>query len=189
MFFNGTDRVHQAMRRIVKLFEEQEIAYAIVGGMAVNAHHHSRTTQDVDLLVRPDALPVIRQLVAQGLLRDAPGRARRFFDPATGVQFDILTTGSFPGSGDPGPIAFPDPIAASEMVEDFRVVDLKTLIELKLSAHRFQGFADVVSLIRANGLEDSFSGQLHPAVKQDFIECLEEMRREDEYERRQADQD
>jgi hypothetical protein len=65
------------------------------------------------------------------------------------------------------------------------VVDLPTLIQLKLAARRYQDFADVVNLIRANNLDESFQGKLHPSVQGDFIECLEEKRREDEYEARQ----
>jgi hypothetical protein len=186
MFFDGTDRVHQAMRRIAALFDEHSIAYAIIGGMAVNAHRHSRTTQDVDFLVRPEALPALRRLVAQGLLKGDAERARRFYEPTTDVRFDLLVTGSFPGSGDPGPIAFPDPLAVSESIDNLRIVELKTLIELKLAAHRYQDFADVVNLIRANQLKESFATQLHASVRADFIECLEEMHREDQYERRQG---
>jgi hypothetical protein len=186
MFFDGTDRVHQAMRKLADLFEQHKIAYVIVGGMAVNAHRHPRTTQDVDFLVRPDALNTIRDLVAQGVLLAVAGRARRFIEPATGVRFDVLTAGSFPGSGDPGPIAFPDPTSVSEVLDDLRVINLRTLIELKLAAHRYQDFADVVNLIRANGLQDSYVSQLDASVRQDFIGCMEEMRREDEYERRQG---
>lgn len=186
MFFDGTDRVHCAMRRVVDLFEAQQIAYAIIGGMAVNAHHHTRTTQDVDFLVRADALPLIRALADQGLLTSVPNRARRFIEPTTGIRFDVLIAGTFPGSGDPGPLAFPDPIAVSETVDDLRVVNLRTLIELKLAARRFQDFADVVNLIRANQLDGSFADQLHPSVRNDFIECVEEKRREDEYDARRG---
>jgi hypothetical protein len=42
-----------------------------------------------------------------------------------------------------------------------------------------------VNLIGANRLDESFMSRLHPSVHRDFIECLEEKRREDEYERRQ----
>jgi hypothetical protein len=41
-----------------------------------------------------------------------------------------------------------------------------------------------VELIRFNELAESFRDQLHPSVRSDFIECLEEKRREDEYEAR-----
>jgi hypothetical protein len=39
----------------------------------------------------------------------------------------------------------------------------------------------VVELTRANHLEDAFADQLHPSIRRDYIECLEEMRREDDY--------
>jgi hypothetical protein len=185
MFFDGTDKIHQAMRKLVELFEQHRVEYAIVGGMAVNAHRHSRTTGDVDFLVRAEGLLTIRQLVSQGLLSSVAGRSRRFIEPTTGVQVDILVMGLFPGSGKPGPIAFPDPATVSELLNKVRYIDLKTLIELKLAAHRYQDFADVVNLIGANRLDESFMSRLHPSVHRDFIECLEEKRREDEYERRQ----
>jgi hypothetical protein len=61
-------------------------------------------------------------------------------------------------------------------------VNLRTLIELKLAARRYQDFADVVALIRVNNLDEAFAKNLHTSVRADYIECLEEKRREDEYE-------
>ena len=61
------------------------------------------------------------------------------------------------------------------------VADLVTLIQLKLAARRHQDFADVVNLIAVKKLDESFLPKLHPSVRHDFIECLEEKRREDEY--------
>ena len=58
-------------------------------------------------------------------------------------------------------------------------------VELKLAAGRHKDFGDVVELIRIHNLNESFCNQLHPSLHDDFIECLEEMRRELEYERRQ----
>jgi hypothetical protein len=186
MFFDGTDRVHQAMRIVADLFAQHRIDYAIIGGMAVNAHRHTRTTQEVDFLIRAESLPVIRDLVARGLLRGDPTRSKRFFEPTTDVRFDVLTSGSFPGSGDPGPIPFADPVAVADVLDDLCVINLKGLIELKLAARRFQDFADVVNLVRANDLDESFAQQLHESVRPDYLECLEEKRREDEYDRRQG---
>jgi len=39
----------------------------------------------------------------------------------------------------------------------------------------------VVSLINMNHLDEAFLDQLHASVRRDFIECLDEKRREDEY--------
>jgi len=70
-------------------------------------------------------------------------------------------------------------------MDELQVVDLPTLIQLKLAAHRYQDFADVVNLIGANQLDELFQDRLHTSVRADYIECLEEKRREDEYEARQ----
>jgi hypothetical protein len=50
MFFQGTGPVHQTMRRVARYLDQAGIRYAVVGGMAVNAHLHERTTKDVDFL-------------------------------------------------------------------------------------------------------------------------------------------
>jgi len=184
MFFQGTDSVHQTMRRVVEKLREARIPYAIVGGMALNAHNYRRTTDDVDLLLTSEGLAAFQRVCLSGIFQRVRGRCR-FVDPQTGVTFDILETGKFPGSGDPGPIAYPDPADVAQMIESASVVNLKTLIELKLAAGRYRDFGDVVELIRIHKLDESFSGQLHPSLHGDYIECLEEMRRELEYESRQ----
>ena len=65
-------------------------------------------------------------------------------------------------------------------------VNLVTLITLKLCAHRHQDFADVVNLIGVHDLDESFADRLHPTLRRDYIECLEEKRREDEYTAREG---
>ena len=116
--------------------------------------------------------------------RPVPRRPRRFKDPVNGVTLDIVITGHFPGTGQPGPIAFPDPAAVGKKIEGVRFVDLPTLIQLKLAARRYYDFGDVVNLIRVHKLDESFVSNLHPSLHRDFVECLEEKRREDLYEAR-----
>jgi hypothetical protein len=188
MFFQGRDPVHKTMRRIAKQLEKAKIPYAVVGGMAVFAQGYRRTTDDLDILLTREGFAEFRRLFVPTIYEKLPKRPKRFLDPANGVTFDILVTGLFPGTGKPGPIAYPDPAAVSETIERIRVVDLPTLIQLKLAARRHQDFADVVNLIRAHHLDESFRAKLHPAVHHDFIECLEENRREEEYEARQDEQ-
>lgn len=184
MFFQGKDPVHQTMRRLARRLEKAGISYAIVGGMAVNAHHYRRTTGDVDFLMNAPAFTEFRNQLVGKNYENVPNRPLRFRDRVSGVAVDILVTGLFPGSGKPGPIAYPDPEKVSETIDKYRVVNLKTLIELKLAARRYRDFGDVVELIRFNGLDKSFARRLHPSVRDDYIECLEEKRREDLYEAR-----
>jgi len=186
MFFEKRDKVHQTMHRLVKRLEKAKIPYALMGGMAVNAHHYKRTTGDVDVLLNPKGFANFCQLFVPKHYLMVPGRSRRFVDRMNNVGLDILVTGRFPGSGKPGPIAFPEPAEVCETIERCQVVDLPTLIQLKLAARRYRDFSDVVELIRFNDLDESFMDQLHSTVRQDFTECLEEKRREDEYEAREG---
>jgi hypothetical protein len=185
MFFQGKDPVHQTMNRIAAELEKANIPYAVVGGMAVNAHRHHRTTDDLDILLTAEGFARFRQIFIGQSFDTIPGRARRFVDRGNAVTLDILVTGMYPGSGKPGPIAYPDPADVRERIDNIAVVNLPTLIQLKLAARRYQDFADVVSLIRAHQLDESFADRLHPSVRSDYIECLEEKRREEEYEARQ----
>jgi hypothetical protein len=189
MFFEGRDKVHETMNRLVEALRNAGISYAIMGGMAVNAHGHRRTTKDVDVLLTQEGFEEFRKRFVGSAFEPVPQRRRRFTDRANGIELDVLVTGRYPGSGKPGPIAFPDPEDVSEVIDDRRVVNLATLVQLKLAAHRFQDFADVVSLIHVHNLDESFQEKLHPSVHRDYIECLEEKRREDEYEAREASED
>jgi hypothetical protein len=180
-FFAENDEVHKTMRRLARRLERIGIAYAIMGGMAVNAHKHRRTTGDVDFLLTREGFNRFKQLFVPKNYSVVPGRPRRFVDMAKGIEVHFLLTGLYPGSGRPGPIAFPEPTEVGERINRLRFVDLVTLIQLKLAARRHQDFGDVVKLIEAQNLDESFARQLHPSVRRDYIECLEEKRREDEY--------
>lgn len=185
MFFQKSDPVHKTMRRTIKNLQKAKIPYALMGGMAVNLHGYRRTTNDVDFLLTPEGLVEFQERFVPKEYEATPGRPRRFTDRKNQVIVDFLVTGLYPGNGKPGPIAFPDPAAVCMIIEGWQVINLAVLIELKLAARRYQDFADVVSLIRAHQLDESFQNHLHRSVQSDYIECLEEKRREDEYEARQ----
>jgi hypothetical protein len=188
MFFQGNDRVHETMNRVAGKLDAAGIPYAIVGGMAVNAHGHQRTTGDVDFLLTSASFNGFLQIVASGEYTRVSGKPRRFLDPATGITFDILIAGFFPGNGQPGPVTFPDPGDVSEVIRGNRYITFLTLVQLKLAAKRYKDFGDVVDLIRTHNLDEAFAEKLAPSVRGDYVECLEEKRREDEYETRQDDQ-
>jgi hypothetical protein len=185
MFFEGRGREHRTMRRLVKNLEKAKIPYAIVGGMAVNAHRYERTTKDVDVLLTRAGFAEFRRRFVPKAYDPMPGHPRRFLDRTNKVTFDVLVTGLFPGSGRPGPVAYPDPAEVGEVIRETRFVNLATLVQLKLAARRHRDFGDVVELIRFNTLDESFLSHLHSSLHRGFIECLEEKRREDEYETRQ----
>lgn len=185
MFFQRTDPVHQAARRLVRRLERAGIAYAIAGAMAVNAHGARRTTDDVDVLLSRKGLEQFKESMVGKWYATVPGRPRRFIERQSGVKVDVLVTGGRPGFGQPVPFSFPDPARASETIEKTQVLALANLIQLKLAARRYYDFGDVAKLVKVHNLDESYLGNLHPFVHHDFIECLEEKRREDAYEARE----
>jgi len=189
MFFNRRDKVHQTMRRLARRLEKAGIPYAIMGAMAVNAHGARRTTDDVDVLLTPEGLKQFRQTFVGEAYESVPSRDRRFTEIQSGVGVDILITGGYPGRGDPGPIQFPNPEAVRAEIEKVQFVNLAELIQLKLAARRHYDFGDVGFLIRVHNLDEAFANQLHPSLRQDYIECLEEKRRDDEYQSRPHPED
>src|ERR1700733_5834324 len=187
MFFDGSAPVHHTMQRLTQQLQGAGIPYAVMGGMAVNAHGARRTTDDLDILLTPEGLQKFReQIVGDAYEQPSPRRPRRFVDRQNNVIIDFLVTGLYPGRGEPVAFAFPDPTEASEEINHIRVVTLVQLIQLKLAARRYYDFGDVVFLIRVHNLDESFADRLHPSVRSDYIECLEEHRRDEEYKAREG---
>src|SRR5271155_1857574 len=130
MFFQKRSPQHQTMRRLGRRLKKAGIAYAVMGGMAVNAHGAERTTKDVDILLTPEGLERFRKEFVGEEYEQVHGRPRRFVERQSGVIVDCLVTGRYPGSGKPGPFAFPDPTEASQEIDKIRVITLPQLIQL-----------------------------------------------------------
>jgi hypothetical protein len=183
-FFEGRDAVHNALRSLCGRLEAEAIPYAVVGGMAVRLHGRLQTTGDVDVLTTAGGLTDFRRRFVPNEYEALPSHRRRFTDKAHQVRVDFVVTGEFPGNHEPGPIAFPHPRDVAIVIENVRVVDLNTLVQMKLAARRYGDFGDVVSLIEVHNLDESFAEHLHPTLHRAYIECLMEKRREEEYEER-----
>jgi hypothetical protein len=181
LFFAERGPEHQTMRRLVRRLRTAGISYAVLGGMAVDLHGAHQTTNDVDVLLTVKGFERFCKVYVGKTYDPVPGRPRRFVERQSGVTVDVVISGRYPGSGKPGPIAFPEPDAASEEIKKTRVVTLVQLIELKLAASRFRDFGAVVFLMQTHNLDESFANKLHPSVRQEYIQCLEEKRREDDY--------
>ena len=91
--------------------------------------------------------------------------------------------GEFPGDGRPKPVRFPDPSTVTKGDGPYRVLDLQTLVELKLASgtsapDRLQDLADVVALIRANALQETFADRIDPTVREKYRELWSAAQRE-----------
>ena len=171
----GTSDVHLALARVTKRLEELAIPYAVCGGMALNAHGYQRATTDVHVLVTAEGLKKFKEhSLGLGWLEKFPG-SRGVKDAERRVPIDFLVTGGIPGDGTPRGVAFPDPAAVAIEIAGTKYVSLAKLIEMKIasglsSPHRLLDLNDAMQLIRINGLGEHFADQLHPYVKDKYLE-------------------
>lgn len=170
-------RLRKTYERLAKRLDELGVSCSLVGGYALILHGVRRFTEDIDLLVSREGLARLhKELVGRGYVLAATG-SRNLRDVETGVRIEFVVTGEFPGDGKPKPVAFPDPGAGVETREGIKVIDLKSLTELKLASGmtakaRLQDLADVQRLIQQHHLTADFAKQLHPYVRRKFLELL-----------------
>jgi hypothetical protein len=173
-FFMKKGIVFETMRGLAKQLEDEGIAYAVIGGMALAAHGYVRMTLDVDVLLTPEGLARFREkLVGRGYVAGFPGAIKSFRDSKTNVKIEIITTGEFPGDGLPKPVSFPDPEGHTIEEDSVRVINLEKLIELKLASglsagNRLRDLADVQDLITALNLPLELSNSIDPSVSSEY---------------------
>lgn len=178
----GTGKVNQTVRQLASDLDRAKIDYALVGAMALNAHGYARETTDVDVLIRPDGLEQFRsELVGLGYRPAFEGAKKSFRNSETGVAVEFLTTGEYPGDGKPKPVIFPDPSKVAVEIDGIKVVDLPTLINLKLASgmtapHRRRDLADVQDLIRVLALNADFANRVDPYVRSIFLQLHKELK-------------
>lgn len=174
-FFMGAADVQKALEKLVRTLDADGIPYAIVGAMALNEFGYRRVTVDVDVLLTADGLAAFKgRHLGRGYVEKFPG-SRGFRDAELAVDIDVVVTGTYPGDGRPKPIAFPDPATAAARGARVSLLPLPTLLELKLASgmtapHRLKDLADVLEVIRILQLPRDLAADLHPYVRERFLE-------------------
>lgn len=174
-FFMGMADAQTALYRLTAILEEEGLPYAIIGAFALNEYGHRRVTVDVDLVMRDDDLRAFKDAhLGKGYAERVPGTGK-LLDTELGVNIDVLSTGRFPGDDKPKPIAFPDPRTVAVRGERFALLPMARYVELKLASgmvapHRGKDLVDVQELIRSAALPSAFVDELHPWVRDKFLE-------------------
>ena len=173
-FFLKKAPVQSTLERLAQRLDQEGIAYAVVGGMALNVHGYVRVTRDVDVLLGPDGLEAfVQKCVGRGYVAAFPGARKTFLDAESRIPIEILTAGEYPGDGKPKAVAFPDPATSSVEIDGIRVVALPRLIELKLASglsagHRLRDLADVQDLTVVLELPLELADALDPSVREEY---------------------
>ena len=175
IFFEDRGSVQTTLRRICSRLDELGIPYAVAGGMALFLHGFRRFTEDVDILVTQHGLMKLHEhLDGRGFVRPFE-KSKNLRDTETKVKIEFLISGQFPGDGKPKSVAFPDPATACERRLGISVIDIRSLVELKLASgmtgqHRAKDLVDVGELISTLKLARDFGLQLDLSVRDKFYE-------------------
>ena len=181
MFFQNEGEVQKSLRRITGRLNDLGIDYAVVGGMALFLHGFRRFTEDVDILVTREGLQRLHEALEGSGYRPPFAGSKNLRDTENGVRIEFLIAGEFPGDGKAKPVAFPEPGSVASEQEQIQVLNLESLIELKLASgmsggiERLKDIADVVEVIKMLGLPETISDRLNPYVGDRYRELWQEI--------------
>lgn len=172
----GNETLWETARHCHAILQQEEIAHAVLGGVAVCLHGYQRNTVDLDLLVRRDDTADIKRAVEQsGYLWLA--EASEFRSPA-GIAVQLVMAGD--RAGDDSDVCLPDPGDPDWLTEldGLPVLKLHKLIETKIACgsgnlrRTHKDFADVVELIALHNMSREDARHLHKAVRKTFRELV-----------------
>src|SRR5262249_41896123 len=175
-YFMETGKLHQTLNDLTRRLEKSGIDYAVLGAIALGRHGYRRMTVDIDLLLTPEGLVRFKELhLGRGYAPAFPGAQKSFRATDAGVRVDVITTGEYPGDGQPKPVVFPNPAEVSVEKAGVRVVTLEKLVELKLASgmtapHRLRDLADIQDAIRALHLPQDFADRLDPSIRSTYLD-------------------
>ncbi len=163
------EKVRLRLLRAVKVLEQANIPYAVVGGNAVAAwvsridEAAVRNTQDVDILVRRADMERIRNaFAAGGFVHVSTTSVEFFLDEHNGKIRDAIHVLIAGEKVKPEHVSPTPDVDESERGLEFQIVQLKALVEMKLNAFRDKDKTHLRDMIEV-GLIDSTWPQRFPA--------------------------
>jgi len=181
MFFQNGSEVQKSLRRITGRLNGLGIDYAVVGGMALFLHGFRRFTEDVDILVTREGLKKLHEALEGSGYRPPFAASRNLRDTENGVRIEFLVAGEYPGDGKVKPVAFPEPGQVASEQDGIRLLNLESLVELKLASgisggvERLKDIADVVEVIKMLKLPEAIADCLNPYVGGHYRELWQEI--------------
>lgn len=165
----------------------QGVEFALIGGQAVFLHGYQRFSKDLDIGVIVPVKQVAARLLSKGFIQHS---GARFTEPSTGVTVDVV---KLPRCAIPS-VKKPDVhVVGSRSIP---VIDLETLLALKVKVGRARDEADVVELLKSGRSPDRKRlvdllrglGEGTEGFDQLAERARREQREQEEHDRQQADE-
>lgn len=176
----AVEKVQERLRKAAGVLEEAGIPYAVVGGNAVRIwvaqvdEAAVRNTRDVDILVRRDDLPRIRQtLESIGFVYRHAAGLTMFLDGNQAKARDsvhLVFSGEMVREDDPEPNPELEPY---EFGEGFRTLPLETLVRMKLNSHRLKDRVHVLDMISVGLIDESWLTKYSDTLRSRLQRLLE----------------
>lgn len=146
---------------------EVGIDYVIIGGVALGIYNYQRYTEDIDILVSKKSFPNLKNLVGRGYIYNESNKCLYLLLKDNRISIDIVLEGDNFG------IILPNPRKVRQKIAGIWVVNLPTLITLKLLSGRNKDLQDVLQLIKENNLDLRFANKLKEPASTLFKEVFE----------------
>ncbi len=176
----AVEKVRERLRRATAVLEAAGIPYAVVGGNAVAAwvarvdEAAVRNTQDVDILLnRSDLEAAIQALAGAGFVFRHVKGIDMFLDGPGAKARDavhVLYAGEKVRNDDP--IAAPG-VDDSESIETIRVVNLESLLKMKLTSYRRKDQVHILDMIDVGLVDESWLTRLPAPLSERLKEVLD----------------
>jgi len=169
--FSAMDKVRERMERACLALADAKVPYAIIGGNAVAAWVATRdegavrNTQDVDILLAPaDADAATQALSSVGFVRAMTTGVTMFLDGPEGKPsqaIHVIWAGEKVRAD--YPVAAPM-VDRSIEIEGKRIVELLSLLEMKLVSNRRKDQVHVLDMIGVGLIDGTWLEKLDPAL-------------------------
>ena len=169
---NAIERVRARLLKAARALDAAAIDHAVIGGNAVAAwvsrvdEAAVRNTQDVDMLLRRESLPLaIRALEAAGFVYRHSASIHMFLDGPDARARDALHI-IFADERVRTDYALPSPsVDESEVSADFRLVSLDALVRMKLTSFRDKDRVHIRDLIGVGLVDESWLERVSPSLR------------------------
>lgn len=173
----AVEKVNERLRKTVRILEDAKVPYAVIGGHAVRAwvaqvdEAALRTTQDVDILVRPADLPaLIGAMTAAGFHHRNTSGLDMFVEHPDASARDavhVLLVGNIERGGEPNP-----DIEPAARANDFQTVALETLVRMKLNAFRRKDQVHLLDMISLGMIDHEWLDKYPEHLRQRLQQLL-----------------
>ena len=173
--------VHQRLLRATAALNDASVLYAVVGGNAVAAWVTRvdiaavRYTQDVDILLRREDLSdAITALAKAGFVFRHVAGMDVFLDGANASVRDAVHVIFAGEKVRPHEAASNPDVSESEVGDDYRVLSLEALVQIKLTAFRIKDKMHLLDLRDIGLIDTSWAGRYPPELAERLQSLLDD---------------